>query len=280
MLIQVRNILPIAILGALIVPSRVLSQQPPSPSQPPENSEQRSPAEHKTSNNAEYPSSQTPFILDFLSASGLQKISAYCANKPDKDPDKWLHEQFICDVHITDVAIAIFTGLLVLVTIPLTLVGLCQSRIASKTAKRQLRAYVFISDSEISDIMSDQKLTAKIVVKNFGQTPAYNVDASIGAATGPFPLINELPPAVTNTKNINIGPGGGITLNYDGDGPAAIEWRPHFTQKIGAVYVYGTIKYRDAFRAKRFTDFRLYKGGDAGISGPKLYFSTDDNKAN
>ncbi len=170
MLIQIRNVLAIAILSVLIVSSGVLSQQPPSPVQPPENSEQRSPAEHETTNNAKHLSRQTPFILDFLSADGLQKISAYCANKPDKDPDKWLHEQFVCDVHITDVAIAIFTGLLVVVTVPLTLVGLCQSRIASKTAKRQLRAYVFISNAEISDIMSDQNLTAKIVVKNFGQT--------------------------------------------------------------------------------------------------------------
>jgi hypothetical protein len=79
--------------------------------------------------------------------------------------------------------------------------------LSDKTAGRQLRAFVFISRAEISDIMSDQKLTAKIVVKNFGQTPAYDVGTSIRVHTTPFPLIMEL--------NTNIGPGGDITLNFN-----------------------------------------------------------------
>lgn len=152
--------------------------------------------------------------------------------------------------------------------------------LSDKTAERQLRAYLFISRAEISDIMNDQKLTAKIVVKNFEQTPAYDVETSIGIATTQFPLINDLPPAVQKTKNTNIGPGGDITLNFNGDGPAAIEWRPRFTQKTGAVYVYGTIKYVDAFKIPRYTNYHLYKGGDTGVIGPELSFSTDDNEAN
>jgi hypothetical protein len=226
MLIQIRNVLAIAILGVLIVPIGVLSQQPPSPSQPPENSEQRSPTEHKTPKDTEHQPRQTPSVLDFLSSDGLQEISAYCASKPDKDPDKWLHEQFVCDVHITDVAIAIFTGLLVLVTIPLTLVGLCQSRIASRTAKRQLRAYVFISKAEISDVMSDQKLTTKLVIKNFGQTPAYKITAWLRVDIAPFPLRTALPPPdIQEMKNTNLGPGGEQMINFSSDGPIPVELR-------------------------------------------------------
>lgn len=90
----------------------------------------------------------------------------------------------------------------------------------------------------------------------------------------------ELPFAVQKTKNTNIGPSGDITLNFNGDGSAAIEWRPRFTQTTGAVYVYGTVKYVDAFKIPRFTNFRFYKGGDTGVSGPELSFSTEDNEAN
>jgi hypothetical protein len=280
MLTQIRNALAIAVLSVLIVPSGVLSQQPPSPSQPSENSQRGGATEHEIANNAEQPPRQIPFVLDFLSSGGLQKISTYCANKPDKDPDKWLHEQFICDVHITDVAIAIFTGFLVLVTIPLTLVGLCQSRIASKTAKRQLRAYVSISQTEISNIMSGENLAAKVVIKNFGQTPAYNVVMSVGVDTVRFPLTTALPSPNFRHKLPNIGPGGERTHRFEGDEPIPVEWRARFEQKTSAVYVYGKIKYRDAFAARRFTDFRLYKGGDSGVSGPELNFSPDGNKAN
>jgi hypothetical protein len=85
----------------------------------------------------------------------------------------------------------------------------------------------------------------------------------------------KLPPAIQK-----IGPSGEVTLNFNRDGPAFVEWQPRFTQKSAAIYVYGTIKYRDAFRINRFTDFRLYKGGDSGVSGPLLNFTIDDNKAN
>jgi hypothetical protein len=148
-----------------------------------------------------------------------------------------------------------------------------------ETAERQLRAHVFISRAEISNIMRDQKLTAKIIVKNFGQTPAYKVASSLGIVPAPFPLVVPLPPEVQRTRNANIGPGGEITLNFSGDEPVAVEWQPRFIEKSGAVYVYGAITYVDAFKIPRFTNFRLYKGGDTDVTGPELNFTTDDNEA-
>jgi hypothetical protein len=152
--------------------------------------------------------------------------------------------------------------------------------LSDKTAERQLRAYVFISKAEISDIMSNQNLTAKIAVRNFGQTPAYDVETSIGIQTAQFPLVLKLPMAIQKTKTGAVGPGGDIMLNFNGDSPSPVEWRPRFAQKGGAVYLYGTIKYVDAFKIPRFTNFRLYKGGDTGVSGPELTVSPDGNEAN
>jgi hypothetical protein len=102
----------------------------------------------------------------------------------------------------------------------------------------------------------------------------------LSVQTAPFPLLVELPPAIHRTKNTNIGPEGEVTMTFTGDGPTASDWRPRFTQKNAGVYVYGTIKYVDAFKIPRITNFRLHKGGDSGVSGPDLNFSTYDNEAN
>jgi hypothetical protein len=154
--------------------------------------------------------------------------------------------------------------------------------LSDKTAERQLRAYVFIAHTEISDIMSDKNLAVKLVVINYGRTPAYKFAASLRVDTGPFPLMatDFLPADIQQLKNTSIGPGGQQTLVFHGTAPTAAEWRARFEQKTGAVYVYGKITYVDAFNIERFTNFRLYKGGDAGVSGPLLSYSKDDNEAN
>jgi hypothetical protein len=95
-------------------------------------------------------------------------------------------------------------------------------------------------------------------------------------------LNTPLPEADTQElKNTNLGPGGEQNMNFTCVGPIPVELRAGFEpQKIRAVYVHGTIKYVDAFKIPRFTNFRLYKGGSFGVTGPELSFTTDDNEAN
>jgi hypothetical protein len=69
-------------------------------------------------------------------------------------------------------------------------------------------------------------------------------------------------------------------MKFRSDRPIPVALRAGFPEKIRAVYVHGTIKYIDAFKIRRFTNFRLYKGGDGGVIGPELNFTTDDNEAN
>ena len=152
---------------------------------------------------------------------------------------------------------------------------------AGEHSERQLRAYVLISQGEISDIMSDQKIAVKLFVKNYGQTPAYKVAAWLRVDIAPFPLKTTLQPAdVQQIDNTNIGPGGEQLMRLISDGPIPVELRAGFEpQKASAVYVHGIIKYVDAFEIRR-TNFRLYKGGRSGVTGPELSFTTDDNEAN
>jgi hypothetical protein len=156
-----------------------------------------------------------------------------------------------------------------------------QRRLSEDTAKHQLRAYIFIAKAEISDVMNTKMYEAHIVIKNFGQTPGYKVAASIGVCAAPFPLIAALPPIDTQSiKNTIIAPGGEQILNFHSDEAFTSELRGKIAQKVGAVYVHGAINYIDAFKVPRFTNFRLYKGGDVGVSGRLLSVSEGDNEAN
>jgi hypothetical protein len=258
MLSTARNALLIALL--LFPACDAFSQQAPAPSQPTENSEQGGPAEHKNSNNAQYRSSEKPSVFNFISPDGLNKISAYCANKPDKDPDKWLHEKFVCDVHITDVAIAIFTGLLVLVTVPLTLVGLCQSRIASKTAKRQLRAYVWGETNRNANIDAEPFVVVTNI-KNSGETPAYDVCcwSQLRAYDNPLPqgfVFEAAPHRIDDAKYV-VNPGSLHSILTGTEPVLTPEEKTAIKAGNTSLYIWGEIQYRDAFAKRRKTRFRL-----------------------
>jgi hypothetical protein len=100
---------------------------------------------------------RSPSLLHLFTSGGLKDVSEYCANQRNDEPDKWLHDKFICEIHVTDVLVAAFTGLLVLVTAGLILVGFIQSGKMRKTIRtmenseiRELRAYVFIKEMKFS----------------------------------------------------------------------------------------------------------------------------------
>jgi hypothetical protein len=87
-------------------------------------------------------------------------------------------------IALSTLGIFLFTLALFLATYLLYTAG-------ERHSERQLRAYIFLSYAEISNIVSEQDLTSKIVVKNFGQTPAYDVTASLGVGGSPVPIGDE-----------------------------------------------------------------------------------------
>jgi hypothetical protein len=261
MLIARRAILGFALLLAMIGDSSGQSPAEP-PRQNTPSGQQRTHAEQRDTDQA------PPSIIKKLPAEQTQqKTTADEQKGPQKPSDTWSLSDKIA-------AIASIVALLQF----FALIGtIC---VLVSTARRQLRAYIFISQAEISNIMSDQNLMVKVVVKNFGQTPAYKATISLGVYTDTFPLATVLPPAAVKIRNTNIGPGGEQTVTFSGEEPTTIGWRQRYTQKTGAIYIYGIINYLDAFGCRKFTNFRLYKGGDAGVSEPPLSFTIDYNEAN
>jgi hypothetical protein len=150
-------------------------------------------------------------------------------------------------------------------------------KLAEDTAKRQLRAYVFVNKAEIRVISANQPLQVLIEIKNAGQTPAYRLRASLQAFVTAFPLADfpALPPP---GRASDLGPHSEV---FVGPTPLAIVLSPEHWQAFvageWAFYAHGTITYADAFGEPRVTDFRFFyrNNGDPIADGAVLALSHD-----
>ncbi len=160
--------------------------------------------------------------------------------------------------------IMVFTGFLLVVGSIQTWIYFKQSKLmresideARKSAERQLRAYVNVSEAtQVSVVLPKAGgKSCGIVIRNAGQTPAYDL-----IATGEFgdrPIGQEFPIPPINRKEYN---GSKWVLNPGTEFILHCKWRetkyppppsPHGTTQ----YVFGRIEFRDAFGHDRYTNF-------------------------
>jgi len=130
------------------------------------------------------------------------------------------------------------------------------------TAQRQLRAYVLVSAALLKFKRPDVP-EAQIHFKNFGQTPAYEMDGWIGMYIGDYPPAGILPPAPYNLRKGKepLAPGRASIHIIPRDPPIQIEYLRLLGTPQGTIYVYGEIRYKDAFNADRYLKYRLMYGG-------------------
>ncbi len=220
-----------------------------------------------------------PSVLDFFTPSGWNEISAYCASRPEGAPDKWLHEKFICDIRGTDVAVAIFAGMLFVATVVLTLVGLAQWGVASRTAQRQLRAYISVRVSgDFPPIWSPTDgISVTLDVHNAGETPAHGVINLLSVGHSTYPLNAPLPEPDEgpNPATASLGPKATLQIEGDRPGPLSEEIATHLRNGTLRIYVFGEIRYRDAFRVRRYTRFCITLPVEMdGSIGKAQYYAT------
>jgi hypothetical protein len=157
------------------------------------------------------------------------------------------------------------TVLLALVTWMLWLATRALVRGADETAKRELRAYVFVNNPWIEHVERNQQPVAHVPFKNYGRTPAYKIRATlnidIGADFAEVPEPNPLPDSAAG----HLGPGADLqTLcalhrPLTATDPASLD-AGHLT-----LFAYGEIHYVDAFKQAHWTKFRIMIGGSAGL---------------
>jgi hypothetical protein len=163
--------------------------------------------------------------------------------------------------------LAIFTALLVLATVALFYSGErnvdaannsaksaqdaagaanASVKLAEETARRQLRAYVYLDSGEIRKIVNGDRTYIEVrqVFKNYGQTPAYKYRAWGGVlvldAKNPV-----FPPMKEGIAETVVGPG--QIRRAPIAGPVSDAELAAIKAKTKAIYVMGWIRYEDAF---------------------------------
>jgi hypothetical protein len=189
-----------------------------------------------------------------------------------------------------DYFVAFFAFIASLGAIAAALVASYQGWVARDTEKRQLRAYVFLESVKTASIDDDagadqnRGLSATIIFKNFGQTPAYNVrhSSSLKCADYPpaatvFTRDREKHPITVDT----LGPQGGAqnVIQSSEGSMSAIERKQLMKAQTKAIYVFGKIDYEDAFGVRRCTSYRFMVGGDSGLLGGDMLRMDSGNEA-
>lgn len=129
---------------------------------------------------------------------------------------------------------------------------------AKDTAERQLRAYVYIKEAT-ADFADNKVWSARIVFRNFGQTPAYQ----IGTPTNFFPAAiaesYDFPsvPLDLVASESDIGPGQEISVFARANKAFTTEEAANFRAGKWVIFVRGRVTYRDAFGNDRFTQFSM-----------------------
>lgn len=128
--------------------------------------------------------------------------------------------------------------------------------------QRELRAYVLLdSVAPLADTPLPQIVPYRITVKNSGQTPAYDVQFQAMSGIGPVKLTGAPPIAEFEAgkgSKTTMGPGG---FSYKEFNPTILTPEQLAAVEAGThqFYIYGTIRYRDAFWKQRYSNFRLVR---------------------
>jgi hypothetical protein len=141
------------------------------------------------------------------------------------------------------------------------------ARIQYTTTQAQLRAYVLMESASILNVCAGGKPSARIGIKNSGQTPAYKLQATLSPIifdrydnANAFELIR--PTKYTSSGDV-IPPRGVRNFIFKNEGIVLTsESMGRIVNGTHALFVYGIFDYIDAFGRNRTTNIRLYCGGE------------------
>jgi len=148
------------------------------------------------------------------------------------------------------------------------------------TARRQLRAYVFVSRAEIVGLEVGAVPIVELDIKNTGQTPAYNLTHVWRCGLFSHPLTERLPlPAQGETLAIaHLGPGATVKVHRTAE-RQLIHGRVELSNRPRAFYVYGEISYKDAYQQRRFTRYVFFHEGPPRLGPGQLVAHQRGNDA-
>jgi hypothetical protein len=125
---------------------------------------------------------------------------------------------------------------------------------------------------KVENFKTQTPIVAFVQLKNSGQTPAYKFTCVAKMVAGPFPQKDFSVAEETNLPVAYLGPGETMWFTPHGDHLLTNEQSEAITQGTAAIYVFGEIRYVDAFKKQRRTRFRAIARGDHG------YMHTDKDR--
>ncbi|MGA8600912.1 MAG: hypothetical protein WB663_05880 [Beijerinckiaceae bacterium] len=145
-----------------------------------------------------------------------------------------------------------------------------------------MRAYVHpVTDPNANlEIALGEKAHRRIEIKNFGVTPASDVFSLGNIAIREFPLIGELPaiPLRTDFSRTVIPPGETHEAALGSAQAISVNEWESVEAGEARLYMYGIIRYRDAFGQNRETKFRLMSS-DPELGPIRLIYCPTGNEA-
>lgn len=183
----------------------------------------------------------TPFRLIFT--GNLKQITGYCNSHPEKEKNNW-PQTYYCDLKITDVYIAFFSGLLVFVTGGLIWVGVQQYR----DTRILERAFISVNLGGLTTDTFDHVI-GRVIFENTGRLPAMRFRWRIKIC--PHTGGDFIAPKISSEDleaNAVVPVGAKWTM-----GSGACTPRPEHAWEY--VYVWSRVEYTDGFGRSRFTNF-------------------------
>ena len=154
------------------------------------------------------------------------------------------------------------------------------------TSRRELRAYVFADSVGVYLLKSQTprsengKVGSTIVIRNSGQTPAYDVVHWCSLVCHPIHREEELViPLITDVVKTNLPPGGAMHANRRIIAHLTRHDQQEMREGRSALYVFGRIVYRDAFNRMQHTIYRFAYAGWPLPEGLSMNFALKGNQA-
>jgi hypothetical protein len=155
-----------------------------------------------------------------------------------------------------------------------------QLKLTRKTSRRQLRAYIHVTRVEVRDFLNIAEYF--IQYENRGQTPAYKIEVSNCIALETVPVRSDLfDRQLEFSRHGALGPGGQTHFKKPGPRQLTAAELADLANGSLAVWVFGKIRYVDAFGKSHTTTYRNLITRDAPLSSDgKMGMAEQGNDAN
>ncbi len=200
-------------------------------------------------------------------SKALPALVAQMISKPENEKSepnraaehKW-YDTFLN--HPTEWLLALFNGLLVLYTYRLWIATRDLVEGAENTAKRQLRAYVWIDKTQPSPNIDAVPFIVATEIRNTGSTPAHDVRCFTELLPFDHPLpvgfTFKQPPQEIPGPHYVVNPGSTHFVRTSPDEVFTDDIKTAIRNGTKRLYFWGVVRYRDAFKQERWSKFRFY----------------------